>query len=547
MRQRTQRDGHSEHVDLGPLRGWGRTERGRVRKENQDAWSMGPLGDPPWAMAVVVADGMGGTQGGREAAVQVVEGLTEGLKSLGEADLASPSGRASLAGALERLIQSAHEGLQERAAQDSALRGMGSTLIAGILTKECLLLAHVGDSRCYRIRDGVLSQLTMDHSVAGQFHALGRSVPAGIPQSQRTALLRAMGPGAEAKPTLLWASVEPGDVYLFCTDGLTRCLGEPELAEAVATEQAGALLVDELVAAALGRGGDDNITAVLTEVEGNRLWDAHGGSSEEFERNPGDPFRLPIPPPSWSSARTEPRLPRRNGMAGSLGLWFRGAAAASVILLGAVAVRASLDAGDQRTEPVKGPEAMAPAHESDLEEEKRSPVNDELEDDPRVPTEPLPERAEAPEDVLSLALAGRDEKHIPVDGQRSLIIDLAQEDLKGSVGEVRFSAFPDSRVALVPDVVPIETQQRSTLHRAVTWLRGLVGSTDRSMSYTPSVQVRGRAPGPVTVRATFRLDGEQVSQGQLLLEVVPDRGQSETPEETSSEARNALDSPSSEL
>jgi serine/threonine protein phosphatase PrpC len=192
-----------------------------------------------------VADGMGGYAGGEVASAIVVSTL--------EASCAGPP---ELAGAILR----AHEAV--RARRQGTLADMGSTVAALVLGGGHAVIAHVGDSRVYRLRDGQLAQLTRDHSLAEELRAAGGEVSADF--AYRNVITRAVGTPGNLRPDVLASSVEVGDVFLLCTDGLTEALDEAAIAAHLRARPA--VAAPRLVEAAYRAGGRDNITAVVVRV-----------------------------------------------------------------------------------------------------------------------------------------------------------------------------------------------------------------------------------------------------------------------------------------
>ncbi len=228
------------------------TDIGRVRRENQDRFLLDATG-----RLFGVADGIGGLPGGAEAAQRAVEAFARWM-----ADDGSPE--PDLAAALRE----ANESVALLGRRISPSVGIGTTLTVASLAGTALRLAHVGDSRCYAWRAGALELLTEDHSVeneARRRRARGEQVY--FQASQRGALTRCIG---QPPPLEVDVSVRPllaGDRYVFCTDGISRLIADPELRNLLATTEDPQTVVDRLVEVALRRGGPDNATAVAVYVE----------------------------------------------------------------------------------------------------------------------------------------------------------------------------------------------------------------------------------------------------------------------------------------
>jgi protein phosphatase len=228
-----------------------RTDTGRQRRGNEDAfYARAPL--------FAVADGMGGAQAGEVASHLAVEVLEQGL----------PDGDGSVEERLRARVREANARIMESAQADDARAGMGTTLTVAYVGEDDLTVAHVGDSRLYRLRDASFERLTDDHSLVEELVRQGKLTPEEADEHpQRSIITRALGAeeGVEADSTT-WAGRD-GDVYLICSDGLTSMIPEAQvaqiLAEAPSLASAGRMLID----AANDAGGRDNITVVLFRLE----------------------------------------------------------------------------------------------------------------------------------------------------------------------------------------------------------------------------------------------------------------------------------------
>jgi serine/threonine protein phosphatase PrpC len=230
----------------------GLTDTGRRRLRNEDAF----VCEPP---LFAVADGMGGARAGEVAARLAATALEERASAAhGEEGVAA-------------LIVEANRRIWERAVTDPSTAGMGTTVTAALVdgAAERVALGHVGDSRAYRLRDGVLEQLTTDHSLVAELVQSGVLTPEEAERHpQRSAITRALGTEPTVEVESFTIAAEPGDLFLLCSDGLPTMLGDQEVVAAI--EGAGrepAAAAEALVAAANARGGEDNITVVLFELE----------------------------------------------------------------------------------------------------------------------------------------------------------------------------------------------------------------------------------------------------------------------------------------
>ncbi|SDM06540.1 protein phosphatase [Oryzisolibacter propanilivorax] len=239
------------------------TDTGRVRTQNEDAFAVHAE-----AGLVLLADGMGGYNAGEVAAHMAVEQV--GAQLLPWLD--SPEGQgatpAAIGQALADAIQQANHAILGTALSDRDCHGMGTTLVAGVFRGALLVLAHVGDSRCYRLRAGVLEQLTRDHSWLQEQLDAGLMSPAQAAASDlRNLVTRALGVEGVAQPDVATHAVRPGDLYVFSSDGLTDVMQPEELA--ALARQDGLPLAERaqrLVALANALGGRDNISVVLAQA-----------------------------------------------------------------------------------------------------------------------------------------------------------------------------------------------------------------------------------------------------------------------------------------
>ena len=229
-----------------------RTDTGRQRRMNEDAFhARAPL--------FAVADGMGGAQAGEVASGTAVEVLSAGI----------PADGGTLEERLALAVREANGRIHDLSVSDDERAGMGTTLTAAWVGEKEVTLVHVGDSRCYRWREGRLERLTDDHSLVEEMVRQGRLTPeeAAI-HPQRSIITRALGPEAEVEPDTLTVPARGDDLFLLCSDGLTSMIGEDEIAEVLGStgslEVAGRALVDRANEA----GGRDNITVVLFRLEG---------------------------------------------------------------------------------------------------------------------------------------------------------------------------------------------------------------------------------------------------------------------------------------
>ena len=224
------------------------TDPGRRRRRNEDAYVVQP---PLFA----VADGMGGAQAGEIASRIAASALRD-------------SGAEAGKDAVVALIQEANRRVYEAAASDEARAGMGTTMTAALVEGNTVRIGHVGDSRAYRARDGVLEQLTEDHSLVAELVRSGRLSPEEADvHPQRSVITRVLGSDPEVDVDTFEVEARAGDVFMICSDGLTSMVDDASILRVVEhnrtnLDRAARALVD----AANKGGGEDNITVIVFEL-----------------------------------------------------------------------------------------------------------------------------------------------------------------------------------------------------------------------------------------------------------------------------------------
>lgn len=244
-----------------------RTDRGLVRANNEDAVHAEAGAD--WSLAVL-ADGMGGYQAGEVASALAVQCMVQSLRHSATQPAAPsvPARMAAVHRALEQSVQTANTAVRAHATRYPECEGMGTTVVAAVFTQDRLVVAHLGDSRAYLWRRGMLRQLTTDHSWLQELIDAGQiSVEAAAQSGQGHLITRALGVAARAQPTLHEEPLEAGDRVLLCSDGLSDMLDAADIAALLALPQPLSLQAEQLVAQANAMGGHDNISVILAAVE----------------------------------------------------------------------------------------------------------------------------------------------------------------------------------------------------------------------------------------------------------------------------------------
>ena len=249
------------------------TDVGKKRKGNEDSLFVNPDQN-----LFVVADGMGGHAAGEVASRVAVDAINEFvLLTSGDDEITWPFGldeSISYDGnRLKTAIRFANRKVLEATRERTEYEGMATTVAAVLVDGTSANIGHVGDSRVYRVRDGRIEQLTSDHSwVNEQIESGVISAEQARSHPLRNVVTRALGGKPDLQVDMQVHRLEPGDVLLLCSDGLTTMITDEDIARLVA--EAGADLekaARALVAAANARGGEDNITVLLLRFEASAL------------------------------------------------------------------------------------------------------------------------------------------------------------------------------------------------------------------------------------------------------------------------------------
>ena len=206
----------------------------------------------------VVADGMGGYRGGEIASKLAVDTIARAFETQtfdGPEHDAIPRRASELA----RAIQMANEAIHDHAVKDRLLEGMGTTICAARFspTKQRLYVGHVGDSRIYCFRNGELKQMTTDHTMGDL----------GVTGAGSVHLSRAVGIWPVVPIDIVLGKPQPGDLYLLCSDGLTKMMTDEAIEKVLASSTVPSVVVEALVEAANKHGGKDNVSVIVVRVD----------------------------------------------------------------------------------------------------------------------------------------------------------------------------------------------------------------------------------------------------------------------------------------
>ena len=255
---------------------------GKVRTDNEDALGSFVPSSRQQARShgflFAVADGVGGMDLGEVASATAISTMTE--------QFAKAQAGAMLISLLPRLVQQANTAVHDRRL-DPEYRGknMATTLVACALRYDQAVVSHVGDSRCYLVRNGQARQVTQDHTLVNEQRKMGLISEGEIPSSDsRHVLIRSIGPEMFVSPDTTALSVQPGDVLVLSTDGLHDEMRDAEIATIASQKKDAAQIARELVARAVEIDGGDNTTAQVIRVR----------CVEQVGMYRGRPYRLRI-------------------------------------------------------------------------------------------------------------------------------------------------------------------------------------------------------------------------------------------------------------
>ncbi|WP_054028072.1 Stp1/IreP family PP2C-type Ser/Thr phosphatase [Bacillus sp. FJAT-28004] len=239
-----------------------RSDIGRVRHVNEDQSWVSQLNNG--VTLAIVADGMGGHQAGDVASQRAVDAFRSMLeKSAAKADLSLQEGKMLI----RQAISQANDAVFELASQNEQYRNMGTTIVAALVKQDNAIIGHVGDSRAYKITEGVITQITTDHTLVNELVKSGQlSAEEAAHHPRRNVLTRAVGTDSQVEIDVQAVEWSAQDVLLLCSDGLSNMVSDQEMLQTVTTDQLELdAKADHLISLALQAGGDDNITVVLLQ------------------------------------------------------------------------------------------------------------------------------------------------------------------------------------------------------------------------------------------------------------------------------------------
>ena len=273
---------HAAHVDI-----YGLSHQGLVRSENQDHFliatlhktmrviqtsvpqdSLGALQSPGREYVFLVADGVGGMPGGREASRTALHTIVDYVLSAMDLHVQlGPEAEPHFHAELRRSVELSHEAVRQAGAADEERSGMATTLTMVCIRWPKAYIVHVGDSRGYRLRNGELELITKDQTMAQAMVDAGALSPDQAARSQLNHILYSAVGGSRAEPYTVVTDCRWEDVMLLCTDGVTKHVSDDEIREVLRRSVSAQATAQELLQLALDRGGSDNATLIVGRLD----------------------------------------------------------------------------------------------------------------------------------------------------------------------------------------------------------------------------------------------------------------------------------------
>ena len=240
------------------MRYFAQTDVGKVRPLNEDAYYL----PQPGERFCAIADGMGGHNAGEVASAMAVQVFSDELRSC----------KVIHGMVMRRAVEMANAAIHSHSETDASLSGMGTTFTGLAVQGENIHIAHVGDSRCYLIRNGSIMRLTLDHTLVEEMVLQGLISPRDAKHHpKRNYITRALGTAARVEVDLIQVEKHKGDIFFLCTDGLSNHVEDRTIMEVTLGEGGWEEKLHTLIDYALQSGGSDNITAMYAVAEEDSL------------------------------------------------------------------------------------------------------------------------------------------------------------------------------------------------------------------------------------------------------------------------------------
>ena len=261
---------YSFPLDGARVRFSGDTNIGRKRDHNEDSIALPETGE----RLAIVCDGMGGHASGEVASRLAVELIVDHFTETGKQQILTWPYKVDrdLRKDINRMVTGvmlANLEIWERSQREARFKGMGTTCVALYFLDDHLIIGHVGDSRCYRVRGTELTQMTEDHSLINDYIRMKRVTPEEAENwPHKNVIVRALGMKESVQVDILTEKPHAHDTYLLCSDGLTGMVKDDQIQHIIMSERDLDRAVNRLITAANEEGGVDNISVVLARIEG---------------------------------------------------------------------------------------------------------------------------------------------------------------------------------------------------------------------------------------------------------------------------------------
>ena len=240
---------------------WGITDPGCVRVQNQDTYQIEELGRD--AVLCIVCDGMGGAKSGNVASSLAVEVFVDEIRRTWVNEMS----QAEIDQMLQAAVKLANFTVLDQGRQFEEFSGMGTTLVAVLVKGKEATIVNVGDSRAYRINEGGIQKVTVDHSLVEMMVLRGELTPEEARNYPgKNYITRAIGTETVSESDLFHVDMEHGDYLLLCSDGLSNIVDDQEMLFEVVHGEAKAKCCEQLLEIAKMRGAPDNVTCVLVQI-----------------------------------------------------------------------------------------------------------------------------------------------------------------------------------------------------------------------------------------------------------------------------------------
>jgi len=254
-------------MDMLRVKACGLSDVGLTRVHNEDYFEI----DPDHKL-YIVADGMGGHSHGEVAAQIAVNAIRDFIHKTADKDTTWPFGMDNRferhTNLLKMAVRIAHDNVLRAISKDGSLYGMGTTVVGFLVSGSTAAVAHVGDSRAYRLRNGRLDQLTQDHTWVNEQVVAGfLSKEQARSHPLKNVVTRALGGESDVVVDVRELEMRPGDLYLLCSDGLTGMLSDADIRERLSAQTGLHEICRSLVNDSNARGGIDNVTVVVLAAE----------------------------------------------------------------------------------------------------------------------------------------------------------------------------------------------------------------------------------------------------------------------------------------